>query len=99
MRDEQNTWLGTVLIVGSAVAYSLSGYFTRLITFDVWTILFWRGLFGGLFIAAFLAWRHRHEGWAAIRAMGLPGLWVTCSPPLRRSASSMPCASRRSPMS
>lgn len=77
MRDEQNTWLGTVLIVGSAVAYSLSGYFTRLITFDVWTILFWRGLFGGLFIAAFLAWRHRHEGWAAIRAMGLPGLWVT----------------------
>lgn len=77
MRDEQNTGLGTMLIIGSAVAYSLSGYFTRLITLDVWTILFWRGLFGGLFIAAYIAWRHRREGWRALRAMGRPGLSVT----------------------
>lgn len=77
MGDEQNTGLGTMLIIGSAVAYSLSGYFTRLITLDVWTILFWRGLFGGMFIAAYIACRHRREGWRALRAMGRPGLWVT----------------------
>lgn len=35
MRGEQNTRLGTILIIGSAMAYSLSGYFTRLITLDV----------------------------------------------------------------
>lgn len=77
MQDQQNTGLGTMLIVGSAVAYSLSGYFTRSITLDVWTILFWRGLFGGLFIAAYIAWRHRREGWQAVRAIGRAGLWVT----------------------
>jgi drug/metabolite transporter (DMT)-like permease len=77
MQDDQNRWLGTVLIVGSAVAYSLSGYFTRLIPLDVWTILFWRGLFGGLTIAAYIVWRHRRNLWRTVRAVGMPGLWVT----------------------
>lgn len=77
MQDDQNRWLGTVLIVGSAVAYSLSGYFTRLIPLDVWTILFWRGLFGGLTIAAYIVWRHQRDLWRAVRAVGMPGLWVT----------------------
>ncbi len=76
MQDDQNKWLGTLLIIGSAVAYSLSGYFTRLITLDVWTVLFWRGIFGGLFIGAYVAWRYRKGLWEAIRAIGAPGLWV-----------------------
>jgi drug/metabolite transporter (DMT)-like permease len=77
MQGDQNTWLGTLLIVGSAIAYSLSGYFTRLITLDVWTVLFWRGIFGGLFIGAYVAWRHREGPWEAVRAVGMPGLWIT----------------------
>ncbi|KQV39624.1 hypothetical protein ASE23_19050 [Rhizobium sp. Root73] len=76
MQDDQNKWLGTLLIIGSAVAYSLSGYFTRLITLDVWTVLFWRGIFGGLFIGAYVAWWYRKGLWEAIRAIGAPGLWV-----------------------
>ena len=44
-------WLGTLLLVASAAAYSTAGFFTRLIQVDAWTLLFWRGLFGGSFLA------------------------------------------------
>jgi drug/metabolite transporter (DMT)-like permease len=77
MEDDRNKWLGTLLIIGSAVAYSLSGYFTRLITLDVWTLLFWRGIFGGLFIGAYVAWRHRNNLLGTIRAIGVAGFGVT----------------------
>jgi len=76
MEEDQNKWLGTLLIIGSAIAYSLSGYFTRLITLDVWTVLFWRGIFGGLFIGAYVVWRYQKDLWVAIRAMGMAGFWV-----------------------
>lgn len=76
MQNDKSKWLGTLLIIGSALAYSLSGYFTRLITLDVWTVLFWRGIFGGLFIGAYVVWRHRKGLGGAILAMGMPGLWV-----------------------
>ncbi|MCW6510322.1 DMT family transporter [Hyphomicrobiales bacterium BP6-180914] len=38
--------------MGSAVAWSMAGFFTRLIHLDTWTMLVWRGLFGALGIAA-----------------------------------------------
>ncbi|UDF30779.1 UNVERIFIED_ORG: DMT family transporter [Roseateles sp. XES5] len=76
MQDDRNTWLGTLLIVGSAVAYSLSGYFTRLITLDVWAVLFWRGIFGGLFIGACVIWRYRQDLGGAIATIGWSGFWV-----------------------
>ena len=37
-----------MLITASAIAFSLAGLFTRLIDLDVWTVLFWRALFGGI---------------------------------------------------
>ncbi len=40
--------LGFALNLASAVAYSTSGFYTRLIPLDLWTILFWRGIFAGL---------------------------------------------------
>jgi drug/metabolite transporter (DMT)-like permease len=45
---------GITLIVAAAVAWSTAPFFTRLLHFDSWTILFWRGLFGGISIALFL---------------------------------------------
>jgi len=45
---------GIVLIVAAAVAWSTAPFFTRLLHFDSWTILFWRGLFGAAMIAAIL---------------------------------------------
>jgi len=69
-----------VLLTGSAVAYSTAGYFTRLIDLDAWTILFWRGLFAGLFLAGFIAWQEWRRLGEAIRAIGGEGLLVAlCS--------------------
>jgi hypothetical protein len=55
--DGGRRWPGTVLITASAIAFSLAGLFTRLIDLDVWTVLFWRALFGGVFIAGYIVWR------------------------------------------
>jgi len=43
MNKEGQRWLGTALLVASAIAYSSAGFYTRLIQVDVWTVLFWRG--------------------------------------------------------
>jgi len=73
-------WLGGLLIVASATAFSLAGFFTRLIPLDAWTLLFWRGVYGGLFIAGFMIWLQGRDTIAAIRAMGWSGLVVAaCS--------------------
>jgi drug/metabolite transporter (DMT)-like permease len=78
--DKDQSWLGGLLIVVSAAAFSLAGFFTRLIPLDAWTLLFWRGLYGGLFIAGYIAWAHGRETGATVRAIGPSGLAVAaCS--------------------
>src|SRR5262249_32941439 len=73
-------WLGTLLLLASAVAYSTAGFFTRLIEVDAWTLLFWRGLFGGSFLAVVVAVQQRGHLWRSIRAMGWEGVVVAiCS--------------------
>jgi drug/metabolite transporter (DMT)-like permease len=73
-------WLGTLLLVASATAYSTAGFFTRLIAVDAWTLLFWRGLFGGTFLATVVVWQLRGKLWLSIRAMGWEGAAVAvCS--------------------
>lgn len=51
-RNRAQYRLGLVLVSGSAVAWSLAGFFTRVMHLDTWTMLAWRGLFGALGIAA-----------------------------------------------
>jgi drug/metabolite transporter (DMT)-like permease len=73
-------WLGTLLLVASATAYSTAGFFTRLIQVDSWTLLFWRGVFGGSFLATVVVVQQRGRLWPAIRAMGIEGVLVAiCS--------------------
>ncbi len=73
-------WLGTLLLVASATAYSTAGFFTRLIQVDAWTLLFWRGLFGGSFLAAVVVFQERGRLWRSILAMGWEGAVVAvCS--------------------
>lgn len=75
-----SVWLGTMLLLASAVAYSTAGFFTRLIPVDAWTLLFWRGLFGGGFLAIVVAVQQRGRLWPAIRATGVEGVLVAvCS--------------------
>jgi uncharacterized membrane protein len=66
------TWLGSLLVAASATAYSTAGLFTRLIDLDIWTVLFWRGLF----IAAYVIWENGRETGTAVRAIGTRGLWI-----------------------
>ena len=65
---------GILLIALSAVAYSSAGFFTRLISLDPWTILFWRGVSGGIFILAVIVLQERGNTVKAIRAIGWPGV-------------------------
>src|SRR5689334_2320359 len=44
--------LGMVMVVISAVAWSTAGFFARVAPVDIWIVLFWRSLFGGLSIVA-----------------------------------------------
>jgi drug/metabolite transporter (DMT)-like permease len=67
-------WRGPILVLLSACAFSTAGLFTRLIDVDVWTMLFWRGLFGGLFIAGYVLWRDGAGAAMVVRRIGVPGL-------------------------
>jgi len=69
-------WLGTLILTASAVAYSTAGFFTRFIPVDAWTLLFWRGVFAGLFIAGVIAWQERGRVWQAWRSIGRDGLAI-----------------------
>jgi drug/metabolite transporter (DMT)-like permease len=74
MNTESDERLGTVLVLLSSFAFSMAGLFTRLIETDVWTMLFWRGLFGGLFIAGYVIWRDGAQALEALRRIGRAGL-------------------------
>ena len=76
--DDASRSAGSLAVAVAAVAFSTAGLFTRLITADVWTMLFWRGLFGGLLIAAYIVWQERARTRAAFAAIGWAGL-VTAS--------------------
>ena len=79
-RSPSKALLGTALLIASAAAYSSAGFFTRLIEVDAWTLLFWRGLFGGSFLAAVVVFQERGHLWRSIRAMGWEGAAVAiCS--------------------
>ena len=66
--------LGLALVTGSAVAWSLAGFFTRLIPLDSWTLLAWRGIFGGLGIALVILAMEGRQTWRSLLQMGWPGL-------------------------
>jgi drug/metabolite transporter (DMT)-like permease len=44
--------LGLAMVAGAAMAWSSAGFWVRLITADLMTMLFWRGLFSGLAVMA-----------------------------------------------
>lgn len=69
---------GIALVVAAAVAWSTAAFFTRLLAFDSWTILFWRGLFGGGAIAAILTLTQGRAGLRDMARMGKSG-WLVAS--------------------
>lgn len=69
-------WVGPALMGGSTLAYSLAGYFTRLIPLDAITLLFWRAIFAGVMIVALILVQYRGATWAKTRAIGWQGVVI-----------------------
>jgi drug/metabolite transporter (DMT)-like permease len=69
---------GVALVITAAIAWSTAPLFTGLLHFDSWTILFWRGLFGGGFIAAFLFFTQGRAGLRELTGMKANGWLVAC---------------------
>ena len=72
--NESQRYLGWTLVSMSAVAWSTAGFFTRLVEEDVWTMLFWRGFFGGLAFAVMVAMQSRSRFFRAYADLGGMGL-------------------------
>ena len=71
---------GVALVVFATIAWSSAGLFTRLLPFDLWTIVAWRGVFGTLFIGTYVLWRFGRNTARTIRLMGPMGVLITlCS--------------------
>jgi drug/metabolite transporter (DMT)-like permease len=70
---------GALLMLAAAVVWSFGGSFGRLLGDGVepWAIVFWRSLWAGAFLFAFMLVRDGGRGTVALfRAMGRPGLAV-----------------------
>ena len=65
--------LGILLVTASAIAWSTTGLFTRLIALDSATMLVWRGIFGAMGLLFVLVLREGPKGLAAFRNLGRPG--------------------------
>jgi len=60
-RRERIKALGPFLILISAVSWSTAGLFTRVVSTDIPTTLFWRSLFGGVCVLALYMWLNRNN--------------------------------------
>ena len=69
--------LGIALVVAGAVAFSAAPFFTRLLPYDSWTILFWRGLFGGSLIAVIMVLLQGRAGLRDLIGMSASGWLVS----------------------
>lgn len=57
--------LGIALVLAATVPFALSGIFTKIITADLWSVLAWRGLFGGALTYAYVLWRGKGGSFGA----------------------------------
>ena len=66
--------LGTILMIVSALVFSTAGLFTKGVSAGAWEVIFWRGVFGTLFMTSYIVLR---GNWASeFTHMGKSGLAV-----------------------
>lgn len=68
--------LGTLLVVGAALCWSIGGLIARQMQLDAWTIIAWRGGIATVTLLLFLLIRDRGATWSLFRNMGPGGLGV-----------------------
>jgi len=69
--------LGIAFVLIAAVAFSTAPFFTRLLPYDSWTILFWRGLFGGGLITVIMVLLQGRAGLRDLLGMSTSGWLVS----------------------
>jgi drug/metabolite transporter (DMT)-like permease len=69
---------GIALVIAAAIAWSTAPFFTRLLHYDSWTIIFWRGLFGGAFVALMLIATQGRRGLRDLVGMSASG-WLVAA--------------------
>lgn len=67
---------GIILVAVATLMWASGGLFTRLLPYDLWTIVFWRGVFACLFIGLYMLFRFGWETWAALTGGGVSGALV-----------------------
>ncbi len=77
---------GVILLLAGTLAFSSAGLFVRILGKDAATTLFWRGIFTTLVVVLYVAWREGPRTLAAFRAIGWPGIAISCF-----NAASMGC--------
>jgi drug/metabolite transporter (DMT)-like permease len=70
--------IGIALVVAAAIAWSTAPFFTRLLPYDSWTILFWRGVFASAMITAILLALQGRAGLRDLIRMSKSG-WLIAS--------------------
>lgn len=70
MNSRTEYQLGILFVSLSAVAWSLAGYFTRLIPLDSFTLLAWRGLFGAAGLLLVIVAMRRGDWWREFARIG-----------------------------
>ncbi len=74
--DPKSHRLGLLLVALAALSWSSSGFFARLITADLMTMLFWRGLFSGAAVFALFFFLERQNAIATLRQLRWPAFAV-----------------------
>ena len=74
MHPQRDYQLGILFVTLSAVAWSLAGYFTRLIPLDSFTLLAWRGIFGAAGLLAVIILMRGRYWWRDFARIRLPEL-------------------------
>lgn len=72
MQSRRDYQLGILFVTLSAVAWSLAGYFTRLIPLDSFTLLAWRGIFGAASLLVVVILFRGRDWWREFAGMGKP---------------------------
>lgn len=71
---DRSVAIGIALVLSSAIAWSTAGFFARMVPIDIWVVVFWRGIFGGLSIAVLAMIERRRFGFDWKRAFSLAGI-------------------------
>ena len=78
--NRANEVKGITLVAVATIVWASGGLFTRLLPFDLWTIVFWRGVFGTLFIGVYVLYRFGHSTLTVVWRAGFEGMLVAiCS--------------------